>query len=172
MVASLPCCLPLFVHCKLLTCCLCPGGDSVSKTFIHQGAIATPPVTLRFALHVLHCSTFHPCQSFTCAAGPQVVLTMKEFVRLPIPKLKKRRVTKRASNTKTCACRPDVNHLSAANWGIIEVKGAWQLSLPDNMSLGEALDHPDYSREVLPALQQVCLMVSTNLQSGMCIVMQ
>ncbi|KAL0024168.1 hypothetical protein WJX77_004075 [Trebouxia sp. C0004] len=141
--------------------------------------------------------------------GPQVVLTLKEFVRLPIPKLK-RRVTKRASNNNTCARRPrtfaeilvweslfpeaisrfealddkahcylpqvveplsnlapklgldlllrecrntDVNHLSAAG-GIIEVKGAWQLSLPDNMSLGEALDHPDYCRELLPALQQ------------------
>ncbi|DBB14860.1 TPA: hypothetical protein ACH3X3_004464 [Trebouxia sp. C0006] len=190
---------------------------------------------------------------------PQVALNMKEFVRLPIPKLK-RRVTKHALNTKICARRPrtfaeilvwesffpeaisrfealddkahrylpqvskhkisedgnlstcqtvqtaadesevrgyifrfleplsnlapelglgfeyigagsnrnfcftdlllrecrntDVNHLSAANWGNIEVKGAWQLSLPDNMSLGEALDHPDYCREVLPALQQ------------------
>ena len=87
---------------------------------------------------------------------------------------------RRCSNRNFCftdlllrECRnTDVHHLSAANWGIIEVKGAWQLSLPDNMSLGEALDHPDYSREVLPALQQVCLMVSTNLQSGMCIVMQ
>jgi len=62
--------------------------------------------------------------------------------------------------------------LSAANWGIIEVKGAWQLSLPDKMSLGEALDHPDYCREVLPALQQVRLIFSANLQSGMRIVMQ
>jgi len=70
-------------------------------------------------------------------------------------------------------CRnTDVNHLSAANWGIIEVKGAWQLSLPDKMSLGEALDHPDYCREVLPALQQVRLIFSANLQSGMRIVMQ
>ena len=66
----------------------------------------------------------------------------------------------------------DVNHLSAANWGIIEVKGAWQLSLPDNMSLGQALDHPDYCREVLPALQQVCFRFSANLQSGMYIVMK
>ena len=70
-------------------------------------------------------------------------------------------------------CRnTDVNRLSAGNWGIIEVKGAWQLSLPDNMSLGEALDHPDYCREVLPALQQVRLIFSANLPSGMYIVMQ
>ncbi len=70
-------------------------------------------------------------------------------------------------------CRnTDVDHLSAANWGIIEVKGAWQLSLPDNMSLGEALDHPDYCKEVLPALQQVCIMVSAKLQSSMYSVMQ
>ena len=57
-------------------------------------------------------------------------------------------------------CNTDVKHLSTANWGIIEVKGAWQLSLPDNMSLGEALDHPDYCEKVLPALQQVCMLVN------------
>ncbi|DBB14391.1 TPA: hypothetical protein ACH3X3_004691 [Trebouxia sp. C0006] len=48
----------------------------------------------------------------------------------------------------------DIAHLSAANWGIIEVKGAWQLSLPESMSLAAAIEHCDYCKKVLPALQQ------------------
>ena len=54
----------------------------------------------------------------------------------------------------------DIAHLSAANWGIIEVKGSWQLSLPDNMSLADAINHPNYRKEVLPALQQVWTRVA------------
>lgn len=51
----------------------------------------------------------------------------------------------------------DTACLNAANWGTIEVKGPWQLSLPENMSLAEAIAHPDYWKEVLPAVQQVRL---------------
>lgn len=29
----------------------------------------------------------------------------------------------------------DTSHLSAANWGVLEVKGPWQLSLPDGVNL-------------------------------------
>ena len=54
-------------------------------------------------------------------------------------------------------CTTDIARLSAANWGTIEVKGPWQLSLPENMSLAKAIDHPDYQKEVLPAVQQVSL---------------
>ncbi len=53
-------------------------------------------------------------------------------------------------------CDTDLTHLSAANWGVVEVKGPWQLSLPGNMTLAEAIDHPNYCKEVLPAVQQVC----------------
>lgn len=45
--------------------------------------------------------------------------------------------------------------LSAANWGVIEVKGPWQLSLPDNINLGDALEHPSYRKAILSAVQQV-----------------
>ncbi len=54
-------------------------------------------------------------------------------------------------------CTTDIARLSAANWGTIEVKGPWQLSLPENMSLAEAVAHPDHRKEVLPAVQQVRL---------------
>ncbi|KAL0038137.1 hypothetical protein WJX79_004463 [Trebouxia sp. C0005] len=51
-------------------------------------------------------------------------------------------------------CTTDIARLSAANWGTIEVKGPWQLGLPEDMSLAEAIAHPDYRTEVLPAVQQ------------------
>jgi len=65
----------------------------------------------------------------------------------------------------------DLAHLSAANWGIIEVTGAWQLSLPDSMSLAAAIEHRNYGNKVLPALQQVCMMISAKVQSTMYIVL-
>ncbi len=65
----------------------------------------------------------------------------------------------------------DIAHLSAANWGIIEVKGAWQLSLPESMSLAAAIEHCDYCKKVLPALQQVCMMISAKVQSSRYIVL-
>ncbi len=65
----------------------------------------------------------------------------------------------------------DIAHLSAANWGIIEVKGAWQLSLPESMSLAAAIEHRDYCKNVLPALQQVCMMISVKVQSSRYIVL-
>ena len=65
----------------------------------------------------------------------------------------------------------DLAHLSAANWGIIEVTGAWQLSLPDSMSLAAAIEHRNYSKKVLPALQQVCMMISAKVQSTVYIVL-
>lgn len=49
----------------------------------------------------------------------------------------------------------DVSQLSAANWAVIEVKGPWQLSLPDDVSFGDALNHPGYQKAVLRAVQQV-----------------
>ena len=49
-------------------------------------------------------------------------------------------------------CNTDLARLSAVNWGVIEVKGPWQLSLPEKMSLAEAIAHPDYRKEVLPAV--------------------
>ena len=49
----------------------------------------------------------------------------------------------------------DTSHLSAANWGVIEVKGPWQLSLPDGVNLADAINHPSYRKEVLSAVQQV-----------------
>lgn len=49
----------------------------------------------------------------------------------------------------------DVTQLSAANWGVIEVKGPWQLSLLEDVSLGDALNHPGYRKAVLCAVQQV-----------------
>ncbi|KAL0024169.1 hypothetical protein WJX77_004075 [Trebouxia sp. C0004] len=61
--------------------------------------------------------------------GPQVVLTLKEFVRLPIPKLK-RRVTKRASNNNTCARRPRT---------FAEIL-VWESLFPEAISRFEALD--------------------------------
>ena len=54
-------------------------------------------------------------------------------------------------------CTTDIARLSAANWGTIELKGPWQLSLPDNMSLADAIADPAYQKEVLPAVQQVTL---------------
>lgn len=48
----------------------------------------------------------------------------------------------------------DIAHLSAANWGTIEVKGAWQLSLPESMSLAAAIEHRNYCKKILLALQQ------------------
>ncbi len=68
-------------------------------------------------------------------------------------------------------CNTDIAHLSAANWGIIEVKGAWQLSLPESMSLAAAIEHRDYCKNVLPALQQVCMMISVKVQSSRYIVL-
>ena len=65
----------------------------------------------------------------------------------------------------------DTAHLSAANWGIIEVKGAWQLSLPESMSLAAAIEHRDYCKNILPALQQVCMMISAQVQSSRYIVL-
>lgn len=47
-------------------------------------------------------------------------------------------------------------HVSSLNWGNIEVKGSWQLSLPESISLAESIVHPDYHKGVLPAVQQVC----------------
>ena len=49
----------------------------------------------------------------------------------------------------------DATQLSATNWAVIEVKGPWQLSLPEDVSLGDALNHPGYRKEVLRAVQQV-----------------
>lgn len=49
----------------------------------------------------------------------------------------------------------DMTQLSAANWAVIEVKGPWQLSLPEDVSLGDALNHPGYRKAVLHAVQQV-----------------
>ena len=52
----------------------------------------------------------------------------------------------------------DLAHLTSANWAIILVKGTWDLSLPHQMSLAEAVEHPNYREEVVPALQQVCIV--------------
>ena len=49
----------------------------------------------------------------------------------------------------------DVTQLSAANWAVIEVKGPWQLILPEDVSLGDALHHSGYRKAVLRAVQQV-----------------
>ena len=57
-------------------------------------------------------------------------------------------------------------YMRAATWGIIEVKGAWQLSLPESMSLAAATEHRDYCKKMLPALQQVCTMISAKVQSS------
>ena len=65
----------------------------------------------------------------------------------------------------------DIARLSAANWGIIQVKGAWQLSLPESMSLAAAITHRNYCKQVLPALQQVCMMISAKVQTSIYIVL-
>ena len=49
----------------------------------------------------------------------------------------------------------DLTQLSSANWAVIEVKGPWQLNLPENVSLGDALNHASYRKAVLRAVQQV-----------------
>ena len=49
--------------------------------------------------------------------------------------------------------------LSAANWGIIEVKGAWQLSLPAGINLADAIN---YHEAVLSAVQQVWVAVEES----------
>ena len=49
----------------------------------------------------------------------------------------------------------DLSELSAANWGVIEVKGPWQLDLPDCITLSDAFSHPSHCKQVAPALQQV-----------------
>ncbi len=51
----------------------------------------------------------------------------------------------------------DTANLSAANWGVIEVKGPWQLSLPDNVDLEDVLNDTRYREKVLEAVQQVCV---------------
>jgi hypothetical protein len=51
----------------------------------------------------------------------------------------------------------DTANLSAANWGVIEVKGPWQLSLPDNVDLEDVLNDTRYRKNVLEAVQQVCV---------------
>ncbi len=71
------------------------------------------------------------------------LLTMKEFVRLPIPKLK-RRVTKRASNTKTCARRPRT---------FAEIL-VWESFFPEAISRFEALD--DKAHRYLPQVRSFC----------------
>lgn len=60
--------------------------------------------------------------------------------------------------------------LTAANWGVIEVKGPWQLGLPDNVNLVDALNHPTYRKAVLSAVQQVLQVADSTrlLHSGMC----
>ena len=73
----------------------------------------------------------------------------------------------------------DVTQLSAANWAVVEVKGPWQLNLPEDVSLGDALNHPGYQKAVLCAVQQVnttvdllqCLVVAYacyDLSLGSC----
>ncbi len=80
---------------------------------------------------------------FVCATGPQLVLTVKEFVRLPIPKLK-RRVTKRASRTKTRASRP-------RTFSQVLV---WESFYHEAISRFEALDNK--ARRYLPQVRWFC----------------
>ena len=68
---------------------------------------------------------------------------MKEFVRLPIPKLK-RRVTKRASNTKTRARRPRT---------FAEIL-VWESFYLEAISRFEALD--DKAHRYLPQVRLFC----------------
>jgi len=50
----------------------------------------------------------------------------------------------------------DTANLSAANLGVIKVKGPWQLSLPNNVDLADVLNDTRYFGNVLEAVQQVC----------------
>ncbi|DBA94340.1 TPA: hypothetical protein ACH3X1_001947 [Trebouxia sp. C0004] len=84
--------------------------------------------------------------------GPQVVLTLKEFVRLPIPKLK-RRVTKRASNNNTCARRPRT---------FAEIL-VWESLFPEAISRFEALD--DKAHCYLPQVSKHELSEDGNLST-------
>lgn len=49
----------------------------------------------------------------------------------------------------------DLTQLCAANWAVIKVNGPWQLSLPEDVSLGDVLNHPGYRKAILRAVQQV-----------------
>lgn len=62
----------------------------------------------------------------------------------------------------------DLTKLSAANWGVIEVKGSWQLSLPVHVSLGEAIHQPGYRHAVLSAVQQLHYL-GLVFQLGSCV---
>ncbi len=63
----------------------------------------------------------------------------------------------------------DTTNLSAANWGVIKVKGPWQLSLPNNVDLEDVLNDTCYQKEVLEAVQQVCVTCKCRvlLNTGM-----
>lgn len=51
----------------------------------------------------------------------------------------------------------DTANLSAANLGVIKVKGPWQLSLPNNVDLEDVLNDTRYQKQALKAVQQVCM---------------
>ncbi|KAL0052782.1 hypothetical protein WJX82_007605 [Trebouxia sp. C0006] len=49
----------------------------------------------------------------------------------------------------------DIANLSAANLGVIKVKGPWQLSLPNNVDLEDVLNDTRYQKQALKAVQQL-----------------